>query len=240
MATESMVQQAAELLYKAIVGKQRASDNKHIRVLKDGSPEWMTDAIREAGHENGRFLPNDVIYSMVEEAAGSLVDDYEGDTLDGEDDYDAWYAEVPDAKGWVDEAVKEFGWPNEGGIDSAISLGYMAHLRHIFATLREWLGDHMDTIREGSPEMPIDCYNCGKEYPQDEMYEDNFVSMHDLYCRECVLDIASSDHESGDTESNFSAATIARAIRDADAHGKREEPSDALREWIAGQVPATK
>lgn len=60
----------AAKLSRAFETKKR-NDGKEFVCLKDGSPEWMTQAIRSA---HGDKLPDDTTYAFVEKAADALAE----------------------------------------------------------------------------------------------------------------------------------------------------------------------
>ena len=99
------------------------NDGTTFTKLRDGSPQWMTDAIHAA---HGDILPLDWIYEQcgrmadkmteyepeqwddsVSEWADSLVDVYNIDRA-------RWLALHLDFAGFVDEAVEEFGHSDQG------------------------------------------------------------------------------------------------------------------------------
>lgn len=109
--------------------------------LKDGSPGWMSDAIRDA-HDSGNIFPHDWIYdacdTMVSQMADSDPDqweDYAGEWADSAvDAYNAdraaWLASHLAFGVIVDEAVDEFGHSDQG-IYGDIGIGQYCLLRNI-------------------------------------------------------------------------------------------------------------
>lgn len=93
--------------------------------LRDGSPQWMTDAIHAA---HGDILPLDWIYEHCHHMADKMneyePDQWENDMVIGEwadslvDVYNVdrarWLALHLDFAGFVDEAVEEFGHSDQG------------------------------------------------------------------------------------------------------------------------------
>lgn len=130
--------------YKAFVRKTR-DDKTVFYSLVEGSPEWMTDAVR-AAHEalDGRF-PDDWTYDACHTILSTL-DDYgcvDGDVArenmheiaDGAVDvYNtaryAWLAMHTGNADLCDEAVSELGGDPEASIADRIGLGqYLAYTR---------------------------------------------------------------------------------------------------------------
>ena len=107
--------------------------------LRDGSPQWMTDAIHEA---HGDIMPLDWIYEhcsrvvdmmteyepedwddSVSEWADGLVDVYNADRA-------RWLALHLEFAGFVDEAVEEFGHSDQG-VMGDIGMGQFKLLEQI-------------------------------------------------------------------------------------------------------------
>lgn len=90
-----------------------AHDGSTFWTLKDGSPAWMTDAVRAA---HGGMLPDDQRYAFVVDAAEAIAEMAEGDDTSDRahefaDDVDvytsdllAWVASHLDRVGYCDEA----------------------------------------------------------------------------------------------------------------------------------------
>lgn len=100
-------------------------DEGYFYTLKDGSPEWMQDAIREA-HDAGGILPNDWIYDKIDTILSKMTDTDPDDWQDrtGEwadscvDVYNgcraAWLASNLSFGSIVDEAVEDLGHSDQG------------------------------------------------------------------------------------------------------------------------------
>src|SRR6266516_1712460 len=98
-------------------------DGESFTRTKDGTPEWVTDLVREAHGDD--FLPDDWRYATISDALNFLADD--GDPDDAGEFADqavdvytgarfAWLASNLNRAGYVDEAVAEFGYDPESGI----------------------------------------------------------------------------------------------------------------------------
>jgi uncharacterized membrane-anchored protein len=68
METMTRVQKLATELSLAFTRGERTSGESYV-FLRDGSPEWMTEAIHTA---HGSAMPDDHIYSFCEKAADAL------------------------------------------------------------------------------------------------------------------------------------------------------------------------
>lgn len=100
--------------------ERRTRDNgESFDTLRDGSPEWMTNACR-AAHDAGDMLPNDWRYRAISTAAelmGNMDDDEDIEPLhDGFGEPDAytadriaWLASHPARAGYCDEARENYG-----------------------------------------------------------------------------------------------------------------------------------
>ncbi len=118
--------------------------------LRDGSPEWMKEAIY-AAHRDGEMMPNDWSYKLADLMASHIADtldyDSENDLHDiisnGADilvpDYNgerlAWLASNLNRASYVDEMIEECGWPKSGGLYLAIAYGIAHELQMIGAAL---------------------------------------------------------------------------------------------------------
>lgn len=132
-------------LYRSLVSDKR-DDGTVFWHLREGSPQWMTDAIHAA---HGDMMPDDWRYYFCRQMA-SAWDDLDDDA--GEDEMrDAasdigadihtseltdWLGSRADRHEYVNEAVEEsgIGCP-EGGIIEAIQRGQAAEIREAGALL---------------------------------------------------------------------------------------------------------
>lgn len=130
-------------LYRAFEAKTRDNGDTFY-CLKDGSPEWMTDAIR-AAHDDANMLPDDWRYAAIREAANSIEDADETDDFedasrefaDSVDSYNAdllaWCASNLSRMAYCDEAMEEFGKPDD--LATLLSWGQMTERREVFDQL---------------------------------------------------------------------------------------------------------
>lgn len=131
--------------------------------LKDGSPDWMQDALH-AAHDGGDMMPNDWSYrfasqmadhiaetleyapdndlsDIVSEGADILVPAYNSDRL-------AWLASHTSRVAFVDDAAEELGIAPDGGIMAMIGTGIYTELQMIGAALVEAIEAQVDEDEE--------------------------------------------------------------------------------------------
>lgn len=127
-------------LAEAFVEDTRTDGSKFVR-LRDGRPDWMRDAVREA---HGGAGPNDWHYNAIRAMAEGLSErTFEAETWDGfdaavcdacheladsqVDDYTSalllWLAEAPGALDACDEAAEEGLVIAESGLETRIRSG---------------------------------------------------------------------------------------------------------------------
>lgn len=136
----------AGALYDAFEHKTRANGDAFVS-LKDGSPDWMQEAIHEA---HGDMLPDDWRYRAVMDAAEAIydagadgdTDDAHGAFIDAVDVYNhdliRWLGSHGARPDYVDNAVDEFGWP-DGGLMAAIQLGQAEERGEVFDSVLAFL-----------------------------------------------------------------------------------------------------
>lgn len=146
------VQKIAEALYDAFETDTRDDGTEFVK-LKDGSPEWMSEAAR-AAHDAVDEMPDDAVYECIKSAASYIHDnDHDSDSAhefaDGEVSvYNAarvaWLAEKPLIRGPLcDEAAEETGWRFDGdrvsssGIFGLIACGWYEWARRIYDAIAE-------------------------------------------------------------------------------------------------------
>lgn len=128
-------------MYNTLERDTRNNGETFIR-LKDGSPEWMTDAIRKA---HGGMLPDDTRYRMIRDVLSSLTDREPDDWEDAAHEIcdslidvytsrlTAWLASDINRVGYVTEAIEEYG----RGRDPAheIAMGQFREYEEIYGSL---------------------------------------------------------------------------------------------------------
>ena len=142
--TESTLHKLATELSQAFEHKTRSNGDDYV-CLKNGSPQWMQDAIHEA-HEN--LLPNDAIYSLCERVADCFAD---ADEESGEEelrealdeieippytkDRMVWFAQNWE---YCDRAIADGLWNSDNpktDVTELVACGMMLHLREIGETI---------------------------------------------------------------------------------------------------------
>lgn len=143
----------AEAMRAAFTTKTR-DNGETFYLLKDGSPEWMQDACR-AAHDAGDMLPDDWRYEAIHDAVETICDlDSDSDFDDARDSFiDSasiynhalikWFGSHGSRPDYVDEAVREYGWP-DGGVIQAIAMGQVIERAEVWDSLVAFL--------EGLPE----------------------------------------------------------------------------------------
>lgn len=135
----------ARAFYAAFVSKQRDNGETYF-YLRDGSPEWMRDAIFEAHQAVGEGM-QDEVYEACRDAAEHLADcdDWDDGAHEFADGavsvYDAervaWLSGHSTARGaMVDEACKEFGIASTATLSDRIAAGWYEWNRLIYEAVR--------------------------------------------------------------------------------------------------------
>jgi hypothetical protein len=149
------VQALAAQLAAAFIADTRTNGATFYK-LKDGSPEWMTDAISAA---HGDFMPDDWRYAAIRDVAGSMQ--YSEEPEDGFEECDglvdvynsgltAWLASSISRAEYVNEAVAEFEYPDD--IFKALQYGQLAEYREIWGALYSFLSDMAEEEEEDEGE----------------------------------------------------------------------------------------
>lgn len=131
-----------------------ASEGVRFIALKEGSPDWMRDAVFAA---HGDMLPDDWRYEAIQDAAEHIS---ELSTMDyPEDEGEEWaYARVSvytsNLLAWVGSNLSRVGYCDEGiatengGLVSLMSAGQYMELRETYDLLVGALRYHADTMEE--------------------------------------------------------------------------------------------
>jgi hypothetical protein len=159
MTALSPLAMLATELNAAFTVKERESGETFI-CLRDGSPEWMSDILRNAHFGS---LPNDFSYSMIAEVAGSILEAIEDDEDAMEDirheridslvsvynsDRAAWLASHLMRGEYVNDAIREYGVGNLTNIYDLIALGMYAEYRDIWEAVEKGLRDRHAELNE--------------------------------------------------------------------------------------------
>jgi len=150
------IQSLAGELAKAMISDTRTDGATFVR-LSDGHADWMESAI-EAAHEG--MMPEDTRYSMIRETAYRMAD---ADDSEIEDPFEAvdglvdvytsdltkWLASHRLRTTYVDDAVSEYGWPAEGGVEQSLKMGQFAEYREIWSQLAACLAEEIEMREAG-------------------------------------------------------------------------------------------
>lgn len=148
MGNERLARLAGDL-YTALVTLKRDS-GETIYVLKDGSPEWMKEAVK-AAHGTEMF-PDDYRYEFINEAAGAIRD-YDGDWDNAINEMECdvythdrlkWLASHLNRPNYCDEVCSDFGadtffGKNGQGIVQLIGEGQLREKFEIAMRLKDFL-----------------------------------------------------------------------------------------------------
>jgi hypothetical protein len=117
------LQARAALFARYLTTNQTPGERQGITVKTDDAPEWVTEVIHAA---HGDSFPDDWTYATIREAADAIEESGEDAELEPEI-YTAqlleWLREYPNATGYCDDAVTEYGTDYSGGIISVIQMG---------------------------------------------------------------------------------------------------------------------
>lgn len=118
---------------------------------KDGTPDWVTDLIREA-HDG--MLPDDWRYDCIHAALEAIADgDEEGnDFADAyvdvyTSDLHAWLASNNTRSSYVDDAITEMG-RSDRGIDGDIATGQYMEACEVFASVLQSCEEIADELTD--------------------------------------------------------------------------------------------
>lgn len=134
-------QQLAQALYDAFITDKRTDGTEFVK-LDQGSPEWMSDAIRAA---HGDMLPDDVRYCMIREVSGAMSDceDWDEERSERVDDmvdiYNAdrlnWLSSSLYRAAYCDEARDEGLVSDDSDMFSRIGMGQYQEYDEIWGLL---------------------------------------------------------------------------------------------------------
>lgn len=113
------INEKAQALYDALETKTRDNGDKFVS-LKDGSPEWMTQVIREI---HGDKLPDDTTYEFIERCARAIEDVDAGEMQDAiseiepdcyTNDLTGWLHARADHVYYLTQALEDYGPFDDG------------------------------------------------------------------------------------------------------------------------------
>jgi hypothetical protein len=137
-------QNLAEELSLAFVTLKRDNGAEYV-ILKDGSPEWMTEVCHTAHQDGtqGGMLPDDWRHEFIKESADLLAEaeEYEWDDLQLESDvytHDllSWLSSRNDRVSYCDEASEEGFVNSENGTLGRISAGQWKEKDEVLSLVR--------------------------------------------------------------------------------------------------------
>jgi hypothetical protein len=122
----------------------------------EGSPGWVRDLVYSA--HGGDFLPDDYRYQWTMEACETIADASPEDELDDlahefandvtpyTSERLAWVGSNLRRVGYVDDAVEEFGVPDDGGLDAMLGTGMYAERYEVFYLVAQFLAARLGTV----------------------------------------------------------------------------------------------
>lgn len=168
---ETTVQKLATELSAALTTQTRNDGDKFV-VLKDGSPQWMTEVIHAA---HGDKMPDDVIYSFIGKAADAMAE------CDEDADEDALREAIDEieppvytheqmkwfSSNWeyCDQAIEEGLWESHtdrgfqqgrkrsyGQVTDLVAIGMQLHIREIGNALLSALTERVEQLQDETNE----------------------------------------------------------------------------------------
>ncbi len=135
----------------------RSDSNEHFYKLTDTRPEWLYDLVQSA--HDGMF-PDDFKYEFIHDALSIIAeDDYDEDRVSESIDSDvdvythrllSWISSNLGRMSYVDDAVSEYGWP-EQGLSQALMQGQYREREEVYNAVCSALDD-VDDEPEDSDE----------------------------------------------------------------------------------------
>lgn len=141
---ELTVQELASMYVKYFETAKRGNQEEFIR-LKEGAPSELKDLIRDA-HEG--MLPDDETYRFIHDAMLIIADIEDTDEPHEQIDSDvdvynsdllAWVSSNLARAEYVDDAVKDFGYPEEGGLFKALMMGQYKEREEVYYSVLKGL-----------------------------------------------------------------------------------------------------
>jgi hypothetical protein len=138
-------------------------DGSSFARVRDGSPEWVSELVREAHGRDAdgapSFLPDDWRYATIRSALAFIGDDAtdpdedahvfadsQADVYTGE--LIAWMGSNLQRVGYVDQAVAEFGFDEERGVVGAIGMGQYLEAREVYELVRGALEERAAALED--------------------------------------------------------------------------------------------
>ncbi|MBL4870535.1 MAG: hypothetical protein JKX72_06240 [Robiginitomaculum sp.] len=155
------VTSAAQELWDALETAKRPSGDEYIKI-KDGSPEWMTEAVR-ACHQDSEILPDDFRYKFVVLAASAVsefvdgeqeLNEYVFEQLNNEHSFcvyyemTQWLAGQPTLRmGYCDEVVEQY---EAKGMSNIMSAAMLMEAEEVAHALIAYLSEHFADVEEAA------------------------------------------------------------------------------------------
>lgn len=153
MNTETSIQDLASEAYDCFESFKRDGDETTIYKLRDGSPDWIKELVREA---HGDFFPDDYRYEAIMNAL-AWIHDNDGDEDPGEfadsnvDVYTAdryrWLSSNLRRSGYCDEAASEGIVSPEADIVDRIGVGQYMELTEVYGLVYRALEERLSEIQ---------------------------------------------------------------------------------------------
>ena len=135
----------------------RKLGEKEFWTIKNRHPVWIFDMVYKV-HDNGKILPDDYKYQFIVNALNYISEgndpeeppQFEADPYTS--DLVAWLASHRERLGMVDEAVENYGWDKERGIEGAIASGQVLEKEEVFNRVMDALKERLVDIENGKRE----------------------------------------------------------------------------------------
>lgn len=134
---------------------RKRKNGEEFVALKKGSPEWMTDMVREA---HGSMMPDDWKYAFALEALRAIAEtESDDEAIEAVQELEAsiytnelmqWLSSNLERAGYVDEAVENYGGHSDQGIVGDIGLGQMAEKQEVGYSILSTLRDRAEEEEE--------------------------------------------------------------------------------------------
>lgn len=146
----------AEQFFETFHRPGEPEDVRHWR-FRDRRPTWLVALVRDRVHERGHFLPDDFKFTYAVNALELIGQGEDPDDPRLEPDVYtsellAWLASHRERLGYVDEAVEEWGWDRERGIEGAIAAGQLREMEEVYRAVADGLRERLRDIEAGERE----------------------------------------------------------------------------------------
>jgi hypothetical protein len=156
---ETDIQKLAEYAGKFFELHKRGDegDEETFWVAKERHPVWIYEMNYKV-HDNGKMLRDDYKYQYIVEALNYVSEGNDPEEPQFEaDPYTsnllAWLGSNSERLWFVDEAVRDFGWDKERGIEGAIATGQVMEKEKVFRSVVNALEERLKAIEAGEMEI---------------------------------------------------------------------------------------